>query len=345
MKFNIAQIYFFFFILGMSSCHQSATISRPDVSEIELDIRVERFDQEFSVLDTAAILQKNSDWQRHYGLFYTDFMTEMLEVGHPTDSVQVESILKKVLVKKDFVDLSKAVAVQFPDLKKQEQQLSQAFKYIKYYYPEYIVPRFVSFIGGFSFQTISGEDYLGIGLDMFLGADSEFYPALIQSIPRYISRRFTPENITPRVVETVLRQELFPQHNGDVNMLQHMIYNGKVLYAMDVLLENVADSLKIGYTAQQMEWIQRYQEDVWAWFIQENLLYSTDYMGIQKYFSEAPFTRELGENNESAPKLGSYIGWMIVRKFMEKNPELDLKQLLAKEDAQEILEGSKFRGK
>lgn len=345
MKFNIAQIYFFFFILGMSSCHQTATITRPDVSDIDIQIKVARFDQEFSALDTSAILKKNNYWQQQYGVFYTDFMTEMLEVGHPKDSLQLASILKKVLVKKDFIDLSQAVARRFPDLEKQERQLSQAFKYIKYYYPEYVLPRFISFVGGFSFQTISGEDYLGIGLDMFLGADSEFYPALVQSIPRYISRRFTPENIAPRVVETVLRQELFPQHNGDVNMLQHMIYNGKVLYAMDVILEDVADSLKIGYTAQQMAWIERYQEDVWAWFIQENLLYSTDYMGIQKYFSEAPFTRELGGNNESAPKLGSYIGWMIVRKFMERNPELDLKQLLATEDAQDILEGSKFRGK
>nr|WP_235891142.1 gliding motility lipoprotein GldB [Sphingobacterium lumbrici] len=329
----------------MSSCYQSDTIVRPDVSDMDLQIKIARFDQELSALDTSTILQKNSYWQRQYGLFYIDFMTEMLEVGHPKDSLQLESILKKVLIKKDFADLSTAVATTFTNLERQEKELSQAFKYIKYYYPEYVLPRFIAFISGFSFQTISGEDYLGIGLDMFLGADSEFYPALIQSIPRYISRRFTPENITPRVIETVLRQELFPQHDGDVNMLQHMIYNGKVLYAMDVILEGVADSLKIGYTSRQMEWIQRYQEDVWAWFIQENLLYSTDYMGVQKYFSEAPFTRELGENSESAPKLGSYIGWMIVRKFMERNPGLDLKQLLAKDNAQDILEGSKFRGK
>lgn len=345
MKFNIAQIYFFFFILGMSSCHQSATINRPDVSDIDLHIKVERFDQAFSALDTSAILQRNSEWQRQYGLFYTDFLTEMLEVGHPKDSLLLQSILKKVLVKKDFIDLSTAVATTFPNLERQEKELTQAFKYITYYYPEYVLPRFISFVGGFSFQTISGEDYLGIGLDMFLGADSEFYPALVQSIPRYISRRFTPENITPRVVETVLRQELFPQPDGDVNMLQHMIYNGKILYAMDVMLADAPDSLKIGYTASQMDWIRRYQADVWAWFIQENLLYSSDYMGIQKYFSETPFTRELGENNESAPKLGSYIGWMIVRKFMERNPELNLTQLFATEDAQEILEGSKFRGK
>ena len=94
----------------------------------------------------------------------------------------------------------------------------------------------------------------------------------------------------------------------------------------------------------QWMWAKRYQKDIWAWFIQEKLLYNTDYPRIQKYFSEAPFTPELGENNSSSPKLGTYIGWMIVREYMKRNPQLSLKQLLENNDAQQILEGSKFRG-
>jgi len=114
---------------------------------------------------------------------------------------------------------------------------------------------------------------------------------------------------------------------------------------MDYLLENVPDTDKIGYTEAQLKWARRYQQDVWAWFVQENLLYNTDYLRIQKYFTEAPFTPELGQNNESAPKLGSYIGWMMVRKYMIKHPEMGLKELFAIENAQEILEDSKFKGK
>ena len=114
---------------------------------------------------------------------------------------------------------------------------------------------------------------------------------------------------------------------------------------MDMLLENVSDELKIGYTKEQLAWAKKYQSDVWTWFLQENLLYSTDHLRIQKYFTEAPFTPELGEKNESAPKLGSFIGWMLVRKYMERHPETSLKELFAKEDAQKILEESKYKGK
>nr|WP_079715265.1 hypothetical protein [Parapedobacter luteus] len=79
--------------------------------------------------------------------------------------------------------------------------------------------------------------------------------------------------------------------------------------------------------------------------MQENLLYEADYNRIQKYLGEAPFTPELGEQNESAPKLGVFIGWQMVRKYMDRNPETTLTELLDISDAQTILDGSKYRGR
>lgn len=348
MKYSLTQKYLFFLIitlLSIYSCRQKATISRPDVSHIEVDVKIERFDLELAAVKPEQIMEKNKLWQQQYGDFYTDYMLEMLEIGHPQDSLYVDYVLGKVIQKKDFIDLSKAVSTKYPDMAAQEADLRRALQYVKYYFPNYEVPRFITFVGGFSFQTPIGNDYVGIGLDMFLGADSEFYPALIMSIPLYVSRRFTPENIVPRVIETILREEIYPLEDGSINTLSHMLYNGKILYAMDCLLENVPDEMKIGYTAEQMAWAQKYEQDVWAWFVQEDLLYSTDYLRTQKYFSEAPFTPELGENNESAPKLGSYVGWMMVRKYMQAHPEMELQELFAIEDAQQVLEDSKYRGR
>lgn len=113
---------------------------------------------------------------------------------------------------------------------------------------------------------------------------------------------------------------------------------------MDCVLD-AADSLKIGYTSQQMEWANQYEGEIWSWFLEEDLLYSNDFQRIQKYFTEAPFTPELGEHNSSAPKLGTYIGWQIVKKYMDKHPELTLIDLLKEGNAQKILEGSKYKGK
>jgi gliding motility-associated lipoprotein GldB len=345
MKFKPLQKYFFFLIVAISSCRESTTINRPDVSHMTVNIEIERFDKELADLKLEDIPKMNSLWQQKFGAFYTNYTQDMLQIGHPNDSARVHANLAQIMKQKDFVDLNKAVAKVYPSLDKQHKELSKAFKYIKYYFPTYEIPRFVSYVSGFAFQTPIGDDYVGIGLDMFLGADSEFYPALVQSIPLYISRRFTPENITTRVVEAVLREDLYTRPDNSQNTLQHMVYNGKILYAMDIMLEDVSDDLKIGYTEAQMKWAQKYQSDIWTWFLQENLLYSTDMLRIQKYFTEAPFTPELGEKNESAPKLGTYMGWMMVRKFMGRNPSLTLTDLFAIEEAQVILEGSKYKGK
>jgi len=334
----LVAISFVFFI----ACSQGA--KKPDVSEIELALKIQRFDQEFARLDSNLVLSQNRLWQKKYGDFYSDFMLHMLHVGNPADTLYMKDILPKIIKEQDFKALAKAVNLAFPDLTKQEEELTLAFKYIKYYFPEYKTPNIISFFSGFSVQVPVGNDYIGIGLDMFLGAHSTFYPALIQSIPLYVSRRFTPENITPRVIESVLREELIPEKELNSNTLEQMIYHGKILYAMDCVLD-VADSLKIGYSKEQMEWANHYEMEVWSWFLEENLLYSTDYQRIQKYFTEAPFTPELGENNSSAPKLGSFIGWQIVKKYMDKHPEMTLNDLLKEENAQKILEDSKYKGR
>jgi len=68
-------------------------------------------------------------------------------------------------------------------------------------------------------------------------------------------------------------------------------------------------------------------------------------MKIQTYLNEAPFTPGLGEKNESAPRLGIWTGWQIVRQYMENHADITLQQLMANNDAQTILNDSKYRPK
>ena len=80
-------------------------------------------------------------------------------------------------------------------------------------------------------------------------------------------------------------------------------------------------------------------------FMEENLLFQTDYEKIKDYVSVAPFTPGLGEHNESAPKLATWAGWQIVKQYMDKHPEVTLQQLMKDNDAQKILNESKYRPK
>lgn len=334
-----SQIYLFFLCVTVFfSCNQD---KRPDVSDIKLNIKIQRFDKDLYQGKGKDITQTDLNLRNKYGTFYQDFTQKM--VGNQVlKSTDILNILYK---DKAYTDLNKEVDSVFPNLKAAEEELTESFKYIKYYYPNTKIPKFVSYLSGFAYQVTLGNDYLGIGLDMFLGKNSKFYPAIVQSVPMYASRRFTPQYLVPRVNEVFIREELFLERDEDQNLLSKMIYNGKILYFLDqVLPKSTPDSVKIGYTAQQMEWCKNYEGNIWGLFLQNELLYQSD-QKIQVFISDGPFTPGIGNQKESAPKLGYFIGWQIVKKYMQENPSITVQQLMADTDYQKILTKSKYKPK
>jgi gliding motility-associated lipoprotein GldB len=341
MMYNVKhwQIYLIFlFAVTFISCRQS---NRPDVSNIQVNIKIERFDNELFAGKNKNVIEVDKQLSLKYGVFYDDFIHRILDSKYSN----TES-LTNLYRDQAYTDLSKEVDSVFPNLKVQEEGLTETFKYIKYYYPKAKIPRFISFASGFAYQMPIGDNYLGIGLDMFLGEDSKFYKAIVQSVPLYLSRRFAPEYIVPRVAETYAHEELFAEPDDNRTLLSKMIFQGKILYFLDqVLPESLSDSTKIGYTQQQLDWAQNFEGDIWAYFLENNYLYETDYQKIQVFLSEGPFTPGLGENRDSAPKLGIWMGWQIVRKYMKEHPDVTLQQLMADSDAQKILNQSKYKPK
>jgi gliding motility-associated lipoprotein GldB len=335
------QIYLFFLIcLAALSCNNKKPV---DISNIKLNIPIERFDQELSGVNPDSVAAKAPGLRKKYTWFYDDYIEKMISAGQTRDTVYYDN-LRSILRNEDYLELRSTVAKTFPSLEKQQLELNQAFRYIKYYYPKQKFPRLISFISGFAVQTPIGNDYIGIGLDMFLGVNGDrFYPALRQSIPQYISRRFSPENISPRVIEAFVREEMFLENDADRTLISKMVYNGKILYFMDSVLPAVPDILKIGYSTEQLRWCTENEAGIWAYFLENELLFESDYMEIQRYLAEAPFTPGLGENSSSAPKLGVWTGWQIVKQYMERNPDISLQQLMLEKDAQKILTGSKYK--
>jgi gliding motility-associated lipoprotein GldB len=341
-KNKAKQIYLIFITcILLSSCKSG---NKVDVSDIKLDVKIERFDRDLNDMGKKPMVQQALYMQRKYGAFYQDFIERILPMGSIRDTAYFVT-LRRMLANKGYTDVKHEVDSIFPNLDKQEATLTDAFKHIKYYFPKKELPKVYAYFSGFQAQTSIGDGYVAIGLDMFLGADSKFYPALIQVVPHYVSRRFMPDNIAPRVVDHIAREDMFPEPDKDKTLLDKMIYNGKMMYFMDKILPDVPDSTKIGYTGAQLKWCEEFKPQIWGYFMEENLLYETDDQKTSKYLGESPFTPGLGEHNESAPKLGIWTGWQIVRAYMERFPDTTLPQLMAIDDPQKILTGSKYRPK
>lgn len=332
---------FFLALTILFACNQQKAV---DVSAVNVKINLLRFDKDFAQLKPGQLATQLPAMQKKYGAFFNDYFEKILNAGSVADTNYYATV-REIIKGQAFLDLQQETDSVYQNLDNATHDIEQAYKHIKYYYPQTKIPNIIAYISGFQVQTPIGSGYVGIGLDMFLGENSKFYPALVESIPNYISRRFTPNNIAPRVVEVLAREDMFPELNKDRTLLAKMIYNGKIMYFMDKICPNLPDSSKIGLTNKQLTWANTNQADIWGFFLEENLLYDTDYFKTQRYLSEAPFTPGIGSQNESSPKLGIYIGWQIVKKYMTENPDITLQQLMLEKDEQKVLRLAKYHPK
>ena len=123
-----------------------------------------------------------------------------------------------------------------------------------------------------------------------------------------------------------------------------MVYNGKELYLKDLLLPDYSDAEKIGYAPEQIKWCEENESYMWRYFVEEEMLYSADQKLITRFINPAPFSKFYLEiDNESPGRVGSWIGWQMVRSYMENN-KVSVEDLL-KADTKEIFTKSKYKPK
>src|SRR5690606_17351903 len=90
------------------------------------------------------------------------------------------------------------------------------------------------------------SNYLGIGLDQFLGPDFWPYESPEVGIPKFISRFAVKENI-PIVAATVLYNNYYDANHEDKSFLELMIMEGKRMLFLSKMLPNIPEDRLFGY--------------------------------------------------------------------------------------------------
>ena len=103
------------------------------------------------------------------------------------------------------------------------------------------------------------------------------------------------------------------------------------------------DSIKTGYTKQQLDWCTENEGLIWSYIIKNEDLNSLNPSIIQTYIGESPFTQ--GFSQELSPgNIGQWIGLQIIKKFVSKNPGMKSEEIM-KMDASKILSEAKYKPK
>ena len=307
-------IIFAFVFIG---CENKDKIAE-EVNMIALDLRVSRFDNVFANSSASDIPNLRIEYP------YLFPAPDSVWIAKLQDSLQIE--------------LRQEVKTEFADFEKETVDIELLFKYIKYYFPKYPVPSVITVTNDVDYNNriILADSLLLIGLDNYLGPEHKYYSGLQNFIAKDMNRDFIVSNIASAFANKVVSR---PKER---TFLAQIIYYGKILYLKDKLMPFHNDGQKITYSQDQLGWAQANEEPMWRHFIENELLYSTDIKLAQRFLDPAPFSKfGLELDNESPGQLGRYLGWQIVRSFMDKN-EVSLLQLLNL-SAEEIFKKSNYK--
>ncbi len=328
-------------LLAAYACRDETTRKpRPDVSGIQVNVPIRRFDQDLFALDTAHLAEGMTRLGQQYPemlpLFAVNIIHDQTNPNE-TPAQAVGGFIRSPQVRQ----LYDTVQLVYGDLRWLQQDLDQMFRFYKYYFPEKPVPQVVTMVSEFATDAFTyGDSLCGIGLDMFLGENYPVYLSDSERFPAYLRRQFRQEYIPVRLAKA-LAQNL----TGDPGerLIDHMILNGKQLYILDCLLPDTPDTLKLGYTLAELEGCQANESELWARLLSQNLLYSSDFNKWRKLVTPSPNAPVLFQ--EAPGEVGNWIGWQIVQSYMRRHPQTTLTQLIDLQDPQQFLEEAKYKPK
>jgi gliding motility-associated lipoprotein GldB len=303
------------------SCGEDSKVEN-EIAKIEADFTIERFDKAF----LKATPNDLAKLKQAYPFLFSKHVPDSVWINRIKDTLQDELLTE--------------VNTKYPELKNTKNDLKKLFQHLKYYDKTFQIPRVITLTNDVDYRnkTIATDSLVLIALDNFLGPQHIFY----QNIPKYLTENMTEQQIVSDVAEGYAEKYTF--QSSRKSLLDEMIYFGKLLYFKDVMIPFVSDAEKIGYTEAQMEWAEANESQIWSYFIEKELLYSTDSKLPGRFIADAPFSKfYLQLDNESPGRLGQYMGWQIVKAYANTTVE-DVMTILQKEP-EEIFRKSKFKPK
>ena len=315
----IKKLFLFCIIFFFFSCADEDQ-REEEIAAIPVDVNVTRFDQRFARATPDSLQQL----KREFPYLFPRQFPDSVWIEKMNDTIQEE--------------INTEVERVYPELTETKDELGSLFQHIKYYFPNTEIPQVITLTSEVDYRNkvIWEGDLLLISLDTYLGEDHHFY----LGIQEYIKKNFDQEYIVSDVADAFAENVL--ERPSSRRFLSHLIYYGKILYLNDLLIPFKTDPQKIGYTSEELEWAQANEEQIWRYFVDNELLYASDSQLFNRFLYPAPFSKFFLElDSESPAKLGQYIGWQIVRQYMDRN-DVMVQELIGA-DAETIFTKSNYK--
>ena len=265
-------------------------------------VKVEVLRMDSIFFNTPA--EKFPQLKAKYPLFFPEATSdkEWIEKQHDT------------LERELFTETAKAIG----NFSQQKEQIERICDHVKYYFPQFTPPKVVTLISDVDYtsRVIYADSLLLIGVDNYLGGKHRFYVDLEGYIAQELDLKYLPTDVA-----LAFAQAIIPSPRN-ATFLDTMLYEGKVLYLAQRFLPTTPQRDLLKYSREKYQWAEANEAQIWRYFVENQLLYSTDKKVLNRFIDIAPFSKFYLElDSESPGGIGRYIGLNIVTQYMEKLPE------------------------
>ena len=261
-----------------------------------IDVEFERFEKKFfnSSLDSLSNLIDEYPF-----LFSKRFSLDEWK------AIKTDSTRKEIFSKTDSV---------FKNFESVENGVKKIFTNTKKFFPNFKLPKLITLNNGidYKYKIIDSDSIVLISLDCYLG-ENIFY----KNIPAHISKLMVPEFVTIDISELISSR--YVEIPLDRKFISKIIYHGKLLFLMKEV--SGIDPLKLlGFNKNNKDWMIENENNVWKYFVENDLLFSTQSSLDYRFLANAPFSKfGLSIDFESPPMVGRWIGYQIVKSYSKKN--------------------------
>lgn len=324
MKWSL--LFFITIVLFLISCSNENSNLQPK----EVDLTFKRFEEDLFTLDPANLEKNIPQLSEKYRRFLRIFSQKIINIG-PVDGDSYAEYLKSFITDYNNFKLYEKTQAVFPDITGIETELEKAFAIYAGNFPEKNIPEVVTYISGFNQSVISDSSLLAIGLDKYLGREEEMYE--LAGFYNYLIQNMYKEKIPSDCMRLWGLTE-FSFNDSVNNLATNMVYEGMIMYFVDRVLSDQHDTLKWGFTEQQISFCRENEKEMWTYLIEKKLLFNSDKFIIDKFILEGPFTKDF--TSGSPARAAVWIGYNIVKSYVDKN-DVPFHDLMYERDYLKIL--------
>lgn len=331
MRHLLLFLLFLVVLAGCNSDREERCEFIPDTKNVTLDLKFESLEDSLPAVKSKQ--QLVDFFSRHTTL--RDFVFN--RKAYPNDSVFINELYARFSNPHIDTLLIETKKV-YGDGSYLKEEFKNAFTTLKYYYPDFQIPKIQTIITGLESDLFVSDSLIIVGLDYYLGTGARYRPNMYE----YMLRRYQKNFIVPSVM---LLYGIDDRYNNtdlrDRTVLAEMITYGKAYYFAKHMMPCVPDSVFIGYTSEEIAGARANQDMIWKRMIEDEAFFATSAQVKQRYIAERPKTYEVGD--QAPGRIGTWVGWQIVKKYASKNSNLSLPQVMSIKDAKLIFNESGYR--